>query len=90
MMNEYSAWPGSLGRDVLFVVDPRIVTFDVAGGPARARRVFLPAQDGPDDVLGGDRHAVVVGDGNDAVGQPPRNEREASEVIWASRFCSIT
>ena len=67
--------PGSLGRDVLGVRDRRVVVFDVAGGPAGPGGVFLPAQDGPDDVLGGDRRAVVVGDRDQAIGQRAAQRR---------------
>ena len=54
---------------VLLVGDRRVVPLDVAGGPPGPGRVLLPAQDGPDDVLGGDRGAVVVRDRHQPVGQ---------------------
>ena len=65
----------SLGRDFLVVGNRRIVVLDVAGGPAGPGGVLLPAEDRPDDVLGGDRGAVVVRDRDQPIGQRPAQGR---------------
>src|SRR5262249_16655699 len=49
--------------------DIRVVEVDVAGRPARAGGRLLPAEDGADDVGGGDRGAAGVADGAESVGE---------------------